>query len=136
MIMQSELRREREKKVSTERNEYKSHSKEMDKAVFIGFLVHRKKDPGGEGKSTPPCARLLRIPSPSFTKQTQIRVIHITSFAFLPSNGTCDIRTDPGTRRRFLFFSSRMTPSFSSRSAVITQFARETRVKKTRAAPL
>jgi len=52
MIIQSGLRREREKKVSTERNEYKSHSKEMDKAGFIGFLVHRKKDPGGEGKAS------------------------------------------------------------------------------------
>jgi hypothetical protein len=51
MIIQSGLRREREKKVSTERNEYKSHSKEMDKAGFIGFLVHRKKDPR-RGKSS------------------------------------------------------------------------------------
>jgi hypothetical protein len=106
MIIQSELRREREKKVSTERNEYKSHSKEMDKAGFYRFSRSPEKGPRRRGKINPLCARLLRIPSPSFTKQTQIRVIHITSFAFLPSNGTCDIRTDPGTRRRFLFFFS------------------------------
>lgn len=45
MIIQSGLRREREKKVSTERNEYKSHSKEMDKAGFYRFSRSRKKDP-------------------------------------------------------------------------------------------
>ena len=109
MIIQSGLRREREKKVSTERNEYKSHSKEMDKAGFYRFSRSPEKGPRRRGKINPPCARLLRIPSPSFTKQTQIRVIRITSFAFLPSNGTCDIRTDPGKRLDFCF-SSRMTP--------------------------
>lgn len=108
MIIQSGLRREREKKVSTERNEYKSHSKEMDKAGFYRFSRSPEKGPE-ERKIKPPCARLLRIPGLSFAKQTQIRVIHITSFAFLPSNGTCDIRTDPGTRVDFCF-SSRMTP--------------------------
>ena len=51
MIIQSELRREREKKVSTERNEYKSHSKEMDKAGFYRFSRSPEKGPRRRGKN-------------------------------------------------------------------------------------
>lgn len=52
MIIQSGLRREREKKMSTERNEYKSHSKEMDKAGFYRFSRSPEKGPEEREKSS------------------------------------------------------------------------------------